>query len=59
MNIIPMARSSPFYLAYEAQKELFDQAIDQAIKESSEKMSKSSLNELFSIINIKSEKKAA
>lgn len=59
MNIIPMARSSPFYLAYEAQEVLFDQAIDQAIKESSEKMPKSSLNELFSIINIKSEKKAA
>lgn len=59
MNIISMASSSPFYLAYEAQKESFNQAIDQAIKESSDKMSKSSLNELFSIINIRSEQKAA
>lgn len=40
---------SPFYAVYIKQKELFDQAIDTAIKESSEKMDKHNLDKLFSI----------
>lgn len=38
-----IARTSPFYSKYAAQKEEFHQAIDLAIKESSAKMSKSDI----------------